>query len=730
MAYSTRLWLPLAAFLCLTTAVRAQFFPGLDLPTGIYIEPECFDFSGTDFFVGTDVLASQERFVAYQPPPAGMAPDTQFFRRTLDIEQLTGLDLPGIDEPGTLIPILNLLTISVYGRLRATESFESYLMVRVNEQDWFTFRGTIAPTEDFQWIAAPARLPGLVAGTNTIDIAILQRGTQLDKIYVTAGMDVPTGKGGEAVNCDGFDFEPNMAPVAVARATPASGEAPLTVELDGSDSFDDDGRILSYDWAWEGGGSASGPTPTAIFPTAGVYNVSLTVTDDFNATDTDVVVVNVTEPTGPAVDEYWLEAECAAVGEVWQTVVTEQASANQAVAATQTDRAAVPEDVTANRVRFAVENAAAGQYSLFARINAPNGLSDSYYVRVNGGEWYSWSQGIRQGVGFRWNRYPAGMITLEAGTNFIDFAFREAGTELDKLHLNTTGEMPPAGSFGQVATNCDDAEPAATVFSLEAECALRGPGMGWQPKTTFSASNNKAMIYVGLSDKVEPVNPDPKRTLTFSIDVTEATTYYGFVRLQAPDVGSNSFWLQVDDGDYVLMRNELDGSPLLTNGYEWRPIADDGTQVTFDLGVGPHTITIVSRESNTRLDKFIFRANNLLPQGLGRPAANCTQGQPIVTLPSAKGSPADDRLGTALTSALDVYPNPTAAALTLELTSDYSGSVAVRITDFTGREVRRFSFNKAGQLREVLQLGDLAPGLYHLQTREGERLTVRPFVRQ
>ncbi|CAH0999556.1 hypothetical protein LEM8419_00856 [Neolewinella maritima] len=741
MAYFTRSCLLVAVCLCCATVLPAQG-GNFNFLTGVYIEPECLNLHGTNFFVGTDVLASQERYVAYQKPPGDMPPDTQFFRRSIDIGNLSDLDIPDIDlgslgippdlDVSLLLPLINLLRIDVYGRLRATESSESYLMVRVNEQDWFTFQGVIEPTDDFEWIAAPMQLPGLRLGVNTIDIAILQRGTQLDKVFLTLTGAVPSGKGGEAFNCGDFDFEPNLPPMAVARSEPTSGPAPLTVQLDGSDSFDDDGTIVSYAWSWEDGGSASGPTPMATFAAPGTYNVALTVTDDFNATDTDTVVVTVTDPAPePTMNTFWLEAECATVGEAWETVLTEQASANQAVSATTTSRMAVPDDVPANRVRFAVPNAEAGMYSLFARVNAPDGLNDSYYVRINDGEWYSWSSGFPQGQGYRWKQYPDGPITLEGGTNFIDFAFREAGTELDKLHLNMTGEAPPVTSFGDVATNCDDQEDAATVFALEAECGIRGPGMGWQPYTAPTASNDKAMVYVGLRDKFEPVNPDPKRTLTFTIDVTVPTTYYGFVRLNAPDVGSNSFWLQVDGGDYILMGNELDGSALLTNGFEWRTLADAGTQVSFDLGVGPHTVTIVHRESNTRLDKLLFRATNTVPQGLGRAATNCTGGPPpVVTLPGGPELPA---LKTAQADApeVSVYPNPTTAALTLDLTSGYAGRVVVRLTDFTGRQLRNLAFDKAGdQLRETLDVSDLAPGMYQLQLLEGDRMTVRQFVKQ
>lgn len=89
-------------------------------------------------------------------------------------------------------------------------------------------------------------------------------------------------------------IEVNAPPTASASADPPSGDAPLNVDFDGSDSSDPDGEIVEYRWEIEGptpGGT--GETITRRFQTRGTYDVTLTVTDDDGATDSTTITVEV-----------------------------------------------------------------------------------------------------------------------------------------------------------------------------------------------------------------------------------------------------------------------------------------------------------------------------------------------------------------------------------------------------------------------------------------------------
>jgi PKD repeat protein len=86
----------------------------------------------------------------------------------------------------------------------------------------------------------------------------------------------------------------NQPPVAIADASPLEGEAPLTVTFDGSQSFDPDGTIASFEWNFnDGSPTATGEIVTHEFESEGVFKVVLTVTDGQGSKDSDVLFITV-----------------------------------------------------------------------------------------------------------------------------------------------------------------------------------------------------------------------------------------------------------------------------------------------------------------------------------------------------------------------------------------------------------------------------------------------------
>ena len=83
----------------------------------------------------------------------------------------------------------------------------------------------------------------------------------------------------------------NLPPVAAANATPNSGHTPLAVQFNSAGSYDADGTIVTYEWAFgDGTGTISNePNPLHIYANSGTYIATLTVWDDDNASESDTV---------------------------------------------------------------------------------------------------------------------------------------------------------------------------------------------------------------------------------------------------------------------------------------------------------------------------------------------------------------------------------------------------------------------------------------------------------
>lgn len=108
----------------------------------------------------------------------------------------------------------------------------------------------------------------------------------------------------------------NQSPIAIALVDETEGTSPLTVNFDGSDSYDQDlsGDIVSYLWDFKDGTTSTEANPTHTYSVAGDFEASLTVTDDLGASHFAMApTVSVAAP--PFVDQF-AAGETAVAGTV------------------------------------------------------------------------------------------------------------------------------------------------------------------------------------------------------------------------------------------------------------------------------------------------------------------------------------------------------------------------------------------------------------------------------
>jgi len=116
----------------------------------------------------------------------------------------------------------------------------------------------------------------------------------------------------------------NNQPVAVAKVSPKEFYACECegVELDGSGSYDLDGRIVKYEWLYNNNVVARGVKTTlgeSFTQKAGSYTITLKVTDDGGAIDTAEVNFRIKHNPYPQIEEMNLEIETEAENEEYMT---------------------------------------------------------------------------------------------------------------------------------------------------------------------------------------------------------------------------------------------------------------------------------------------------------------------------------------------------------------------------------------------------------------------------
>ena len=97
------------------------------------------------------------------------------------------------------------------------------------------------------------------------------------------------------VSAGGCFLFPNVAPLALIAVDRTEGVAPVTVQFDGSGSYDADGTIRKYRWEFGDGDTGDGPVIGHAYSTPGTYQATLTVTDRRWARSTASVTITVRE---------------------------------------------------------------------------------------------------------------------------------------------------------------------------------------------------------------------------------------------------------------------------------------------------------------------------------------------------------------------------------------------------------------------------------------------------
>lgn len=314
-------------------------------------------------------------------------------------------------------------------------------------------------------------------------------------------------------------------------------------------------------------------------------------------------------------ERHWIEAEATSLPENFSRRHGSDASEGEYVEVTgNVEGLDVPPQE--RWARYSFDAASDGRYLVWARVRVADNDTDSFWVRMNEGPWIRWN-GIETGQRWHWvqlrdadrdGRLVA--FDLPAGQHALEVGPREDGIAIDELVVTDDWEFRPR-ERGQETSS---ASPSHHIW-MEAE-------EGWlqSPLHVANAPDASGWQYIEADldnddDEQRQAPPDAGHA-TYSFTVSEGGTYRLWGRVIAPSNGHDSFWVRMDDGDWIRWNEIRQGE-----GWHWDEVhdVDNGKRpVHFSLAEGEHELTLAYRERRVPLDRLLLTDDSTFrPRGTG-----------------------------------------------------------------------------------------------------------------
>ncbi|WP_116107459.1 PKD domain-containing protein [Lewinella sp. IMCC34191] len=512
-------------------------------------------------------------------------------------------------------------TYHLFARISAADPSSDSYYFRINGGNWNPWYRSIIADGTFHWNRHRNQIE-LTDGINTIDFAWREGDARLDKVYISKEISLPDGLGKPATNCGSTI---NQAPVARAAASPTEGVAPLDVRLDGTASSDDAG-IVRYVWTWNDGGFATGSTVDVSFPT-GFYDVTLTVIDAEGAADSESLRINAYDPNadsdGDGVPDLADNCPTLANPDQLLPIFYADVDGDGWGDANDTIRSCSPPPGYADRAGDLCPTVAESVQHDFDGDGLgdacdPDDDNDGVPDELDCGP-----QDDAIGAKYRYYRDEDGDGFGNPGNSLL------ACTLPEGYVTNGTDNCPYLANPDQLDSDgngtgdaCEGIVNTRNRYWLEAECAL--VGSSWSIQTDELASERAYVHAPGKYSMSSPPADVEANYLRFVVDQAEAGSYYLFGRIAADDSDNDSYWIRVNNGDWVRWYRGItkDGQ------FHWNQLPG-----TTNLTAGVNVLDIAFREGGARLDKLHLSTENPLPTGEGQAADNC--GAPAAIPPVA-----------------------------------------------------------------------------------------------
>jgi len=249
---------------------------------------------------------------------------------------------------------------------------------------------------------------------------------------------------------------------------------------------------------------------------------------------------------------------------------------------------------------------------------------------------------------------------------------------------------------------------------FEAECAT--VGAAWNVRLDTLASNEGyVMPKPGLNSTTEAPT-DTEALISFPFTVNIDTTFYLFGRVNCPTINTDTYWLKLDDGDFIRIYG------FRSDAWEWKELTH------FNLTAGEHTLSLAYRTEGIKLDKICISDFRYPPGEKGEPAE-------FICVPDTT---------TRFYSALDVgvafgtytlgqnYPNPLNNNTTIAFEIPRGTYVSLKVYSMLGEEIAELAGKEytAGKHTVEFDAQNLSKGIYFYMLKADKFSASRKMIIQ
>lgn len=309
-------------------------------------------------------------------------------------------------------------------------------------------------------------------------------------------------------------------------------------------------------------------------------------------------------PAREEAERIWLEAE-----DGWlQAPITTQ---NDRFAAgwryVESDDASSRDDVpSGGRALYDFEVASTGTYHVWGRLLAKSDENDSFWIRMDEGEWIKWND-LEKRRTWSWQNVHDSdeegrdvSFDLAEGRHTLEVAYREEDAKLDKLLITDDASYLPRRQGRAVGE-------MPYQRRLEPEEGRLQPPM--QVGRDTLASGGSYIAVADGEDNDAPEGGPGYAELSFTVD--EAGEYVIYGRVRAPNGNDNSFYVSIDGGEEFAWHAPGPGSEGTADEWTWDLVSSgEGDDIVdpqvFSLGRGEHVLRIRNREDGSQLDELII----------------------------------------------------------------------------------------------------------------------------